>query len=115
MGDPKYDPAAEKEKEYYEAGALYDLVKPSQQVAKPAGMWNHILLHIDHNNNHGHVVLNDVKIVEFPVHGETWEKMISESKFSEWKEFGISKVGKIGLQDHGNTVWYRNIKIKELE
>ena len=115
MGDPKYDPAAEKEKEYYEAGALYDLVKPSQQVAKPAGMWNHVLLHIDHNNNHGHVVLNDVKIVEFPVHGETWEKMISESKFSEWKEFGISKVGKIGLQDHGNTVWYRNIKIKELE
>ena len=97
MGDPKYDPAAEKEKEYYEAGALYDLVKPSQQVAKPAGMWNHVLLHIDHNNNHGHVVLNDVKIVEFPVHGETWEKMISESKFSEWKEFGISKVGKIGL------------------
>ena len=114
MGDPKYDPAAEKEKEYYEAGALYDLVKPSKQVAKPAGMWNHVLLHIDHKRNHGHVVLNDVKILEFPVHGKDWEKMISESKFKEWKKFGISRVGKIGLQDHGNTVWYRNINIKEL-
>ena len=114
MGNPKYDPAADKEKEYYEAGALYDLARPSEQVAKPAGMWNHIVLHINHENNQGHVVLNDVKIVEFPVHGEDWEKMISESKFKDWKKFGMSRIGKIGLQDHGNSVWYRNIKIKEL-
>jgi hypothetical protein len=115
MGNSKYDPTAEKEKEYYEAGAIYDLVKPSQQVAKPAGMWNHVVLHIDHNKNRGHVVLNDVKIAEFPIHGEDWEKMITESKFKDLKNFGMSRIGKIGLQDHGNTVWYRNIKIKELE
>ena len=115
MGDPTYDPAAEKEKEYYEAGALYDLVKPSQQVAKPAGMWNSIVIHIDHNKNHGHVVLNDVKIVEFPVHGDAWNQMVQGSKFKDWGNFGVSRIGKIGLQDHGNTVWYRNIKIKEIE
>ena len=115
MGNPKYDPAAEKEKEYYEAGALYDLARPSEQVAKPAGMWNHVVLHIDHNKNHGHVVLNDVKIVEFPVHGEAWKKMVQGSKFRDWESFGVSRIGKIGLQDHGNTVWYRNIKIKEIK
>jgi hypothetical protein len=114
MGNPKYDPAAKKEKEYYEAGALYDLARPSERLAKPAGMWNHIVLHINHEKNQGHVVLNDVKIVEFPVHGEGWNQMVQGSKFKDWGNFGVSRIGKIGLQDHGNVVWYRNIKIKEL-
>ena len=114
MGSPKYDQKAEKEKEYYEAGALYDLVRPSEQVAKPAGIWNHIVLHINHGKNQGHVLLNDVKIVEFPVHGDAWNQMVEGSKFKNWENFGVSRIGKIGLQEHGNTVWYRNIKIKEL-
>ena len=114
MGSPKYDQKAEKEKEYYEAGALYDLVRPSEQVAKPAGKWNHVVLHVNHKKNQGYVVLNDVKIVEFPVHGYNWNKMVKGSKFKDWENFGVSKIGKISLQDHGNTVWYRNIKIKEL-
>ena len=114
MGNPKYDPAADKEKEYYEAGALYDLARPSEQVAKPAGIWNHVVLHINHGKNQGHVLLNDVKIVEFPVHGDAWNQMIEGSKIKDWENFGVARIGKIGLQEHGNTVWYRNIKIKEL-
>lgn len=114
MGDPKYDPAREKEDEFYQAGALYDLVKPTKQVAKPAGNWNHVVIHVDHKNNHGHVILNDIKIHTFPVHGEQWEKMIAGSKFKDWTKFGVSKTGKIGLQDHGNPVWYKHIKIKNL-
>ena len=114
MGDPKYDPAAEKENAYYEAGALYDLVKPSQQVALPAGEWNHVILHIDHSKNYGFVKLNKVKIHEFPVHGKEWEKMIKSSKFKNWPDFGKARSGKIGFQDHGNLVWYKNIKIREL-
>lgn len=115
MGDPKYDPAAEKENAYYEAGALYDLVKPSQQVAKPAGNWNHVILHVNHNSNHGFVKLNNIKIHEFPVHGKEWDLMVESSKFKDWSGFGKSRLGKIGLQDHGNVVWYRNIKIRKID
>ena len=110
----KYDPAREKEDEFYQPGALYDLSRPSEQVAKPAGMWNHVVIHINHEKNHGHVVLNSVKIHEFPVNGEQWEKMIAGSKFKDWSKFGIYKTGKIGLQDHGNPVAFKNIKIKNL-
>lgn len=114
MGNPKYDPAAEKENAYYEAGALYDLVKPSEQAAHPAGMWNHVLLHIDHGNNRGYVELNEKRIVQFPVHGPEWDKMIQSSKFKDWTHFGKAHTGKIGLQDHGDEVWYRDIKLRKL-
>ncbi|MEA3421172.1 MAG: family 16 glycoside hydrolase, partial [Acidobacteriota bacterium] len=43
-----------------------------------------------------------------------WKKMVRESKFSVYPDFGEYQEGHIGLQDHGNDVWFRNIKIKEL-
>jgi hypothetical protein len=45
---------------------------------------------------------------------DAWKKMIAASKFKQWSGFGTYKKGRIALQDHGNTVWYRNIKIKKL-
>jgi hypothetical protein len=45
---------------------------------------------------------------------DTWKQMIAISKFKDMKDFGTYKKGKIGLQDHGNDVWFRNIKIKRL-
>lgn len=98
----------------HQAGALYDMIAPSEEVAKPAGEWNAMTLTIDHKNNMGKVTLNGTEIVEFPVEGEKWKAMISKSKFADWENFGEAKTGKIALQDHGNMVSYRNIKIKEL-
>ena len=115
MGDPKYDLSAEKENAYYEAGALYDLLKPSEHAARPAGMWNKLSLHIDHQKNKGHVELNSIRIVEFPLNGVKWDEMVQSSKFKDWPHFGKSNTGKIGLQDHGNEVWFRNIKIRNLK
>ena len=45
---------------------------------------------------------------------DNWRKMIAASKFKAWPDFGTYKKGKIDLQDHGNDVWFRNIKIKRL-
>lgn len=96
------------------AGALYDMVPPSEDVTKPAGEWNKEVIHIDHKNNKGWVKLNGVKVTEFPVHGDGWKEMVSNSKFKDWENFGASQKGYIALQDHNDKVWFRNIKIKEL-
>lgn len=96
------------------AGALYDLVPPSEDVAKPAGEWNKEVIHINYEENLGWVKLNGTKIVEFPLQGEKWEELIKDSKFSEWEDFGSTRRGKIAFQDHDDKVWFRNIKIKEL-
>ena len=63
-----------------------------------------------------HVTLR-TKIVEFPLSGEEWDTMVANSKFNDkcdFKRFGKMKSGKIGLQDHGNKVSFRNIKIRKL-
>jgi len=96
------------------AGALYDMVPPSKDVTNPAGEWNSVELMINHKTNEGHVILNGTKIVEFPVQGTGWDQLIADSKFDDWEDFAAFKTGKIGLQDHGDMVAFRNIKIKEL-
>lgn len=98
----------------HQAGALYDMVAPSENVANPAGEWNTMEISINHNINRGSVVLNGTEIVTFPVHGEAWDIMVAKSKFAGWEVFGKYPTGKIGLQDHGDKVSFRNIKIKEL-
>ncbi|WP_034044591.1 3-keto-disaccharide hydrolase [Wocania ichthyoenteri] len=112
--DNERHPDAKANPKYHQAGALYDLVQPAYDVCKPAGQWNLCAIKIDHNSNKGSASLNGKVIVEFPLHGEAWDKMIANSKFKDWKGFGKYKTGHIGLQDHGDKVWYRNIKIKEL-
>ncbi|MDH3697508.1 MAG: DUF1080 domain-containing protein [Flavobacteriaceae bacterium] len=96
------------------AGSLYDMVAPSEDATKPAGEWNSCVLTVDYNTNKGSVVLNDVLIVEFEPSGDVWDGMIAKSKFADWPGFAKTQTGKIGLQDHGDIVAYRNIKIKEL-
>ena len=98
----------------HQAGALYDMVAPSADVTKPVGEWNSIEITINHKTNEGSVVLNDVEIVNFPVNDPGWSEMVSTSKFADWEHFGKYKTGKIGFQDHGDKVAFRNIKIKEL-
>lgn len=112
--DNERHPDAKANPKYHQAGALYDMVQPKHDVCKPAGEWNHCLLKVNHKTNKGSVTLNGTVIVEFPVHGEGWNKLVSNSKFKTWEHFGKYQTGHIGLQDHGDKVWYRNIKIKEL-
>lgn len=115
--DNERHPDAKANPKFHQAGALYDLVQPSKDVCNPAGEWNRIVLKIDHNKNQGSVKLNGTQIVEFPLSGREWDALVSNSKFNDdcnFKRFGKFKSGKIGLQDHGDKVSFRNIKIRKL-
>ena len=98
----------------HRSGALYDMVSPTEDVTKPVGEWNTMVITVNHETNEGNVVLNGVKVVDFPVNDPEWGEMVSTSKFADWEQFGKYPTGKIALQDHGNGVAFKNIKIKEL-
>ncbi|MEO9892578.1 DUF1080 domain-containing protein [Aurantibacter sp.] len=98
----------------HQAGALYDLVSPSEEATKPVGEWNTAVITINHNTNKGSSVLNGIEVATFPVHGIELDSLLKGSKFDGWDGFAKAKTGKIGLQDHGNVVAFKNIKIKEL-
>jgi hypothetical protein len=112
--DNERHPDAKANPKFHQAGALYDLVQPEHDVCNPAGEWNLCVLKVNHKTNQGSVTLNGTEIVSFPVHGEAWDAMVAKSKFKGWEGFGKHHTGHIGLQDHGDKVWFRNIKIKEL-
>ena len=97
------------------SGAIFGIVGVETDVAHKAGEWNQFLIKIDHNENIGLVVLNDKEVANFPVNGEAWNALVADSKFKDWEGFGITEEGHIGLQDHAHGVWFRNIKIKELD
>lgn len=97
------------------SGAIFGIIGPEEDLARPAGEWNELFLRVDRGRNLGQVVLNGVELFTYPVQGEAWRKMVNDSKFKDWEGFGIQETGHIGLQDHAHEVWFRNIRIKELE
>jgi hypothetical protein len=108
------DKHADGQYETHRAGSLYDMIAPSEEVVRPVGEWNICEIEIDHTNNTGNVWLNTIHVISFDVHGEKWDTMVSNSKFKDWEGFGVYQTGRIGLQDHGDKVSFRNIKIREL-
>jgi cytochrome c len=59
--------------------------------------------------------LNGYNVVSFEIHTDAWKKMVAASKFKDMPGFGLAKKGHISLQDHGDKVWFRNIKIREVK
>jgi hypothetical protein len=97
----------------HRAGDLYDLISCSTETVKPAGEWN--VARIVSKNAKMEFYLNGTKVVEFTMHTPEWDEMVAKSKFKEWPQFGKALKGRIALQDHGDGVWFRNIKIRELK
>jgi hypothetical protein len=95
----------------HRAGDLYDLIE-SKQNTKPVGEWN--LAEIVSKDGKLQFFLNGEKTLETTMWDDNWRNMIAGSKFKDMKAFGTIKKGKIGLQDHGDDVWFRNIMIKPL-
>lgn len=96
------------------AGSLYDMLPADPKTVKPTGQWNTIVIKVqDGKVTH---TQNGAKVCEYTLWTPEWDKMVQNSKFKTFKGFteGISREGFIGLQDHGYTVWFRNVKIREL-
>ncbi|HRE52513.1 MAG TPA: DUF1080 domain-containing protein [Flavitalea sp.] len=96
----------------HRAGDLYDLISSSPETVKPAGEWNQA--EIIANNGDLEFRLNGTSVLKTTMWNDQWKELIAGSKFKNWKGFGTFKTGHIALQDHGDPVWYRNIKIKRL-
>lgn len=96
------------------AGALYDLIGVPKDKPKPVGEWNEAKV-IVFKGTVEHW-LNGEKLLEYHLWTPEWNEMVAKSKFVEYNEnwADVAQEGYIGLQDHGDDVWYRNIKIKEL-
>ncbi len=95
------------------AASCYALYAPSEDTTKPVGQWNQARIVV--NGNKVEHWLNGKKVVAYELGSDDWNRRVAGSKFKEWKKFGTMKQGKIDLQDHGDEVHYRNIKVRSLK
>ncbi|OKL41846.1 3-keto-disaccharide hydrolase [Pontibacter flavimaris] len=96
----------------HRAGDLYDLIASSPETVKPAGEWNQVEIISD--NGQLQFFQNGEKVLETTLWDDNWRQLVAKSKFADMPDWGTFKSGKIALQDHGDNVWYRNIRIKRL-
>jgi hypothetical protein len=95
------------------AGSIYAVYAPAKDVSKPAGEWNSS--RIVANGRKIEHWLNGEKTAEAEIGSEDWAKRIADSKWKTAKKYGLEPKGHIDLQDHGDKVEYKNIKIREIK
>ena len=96
----------------HRAGDLYDLIACSRETVKPHDEWNQVEIRL--LNGTLDFFLNGEHVVSTTMWDDNWNKMVENSKFKTMPGFAKFKKGRIDLQDHDFTVWYRNIMIKKL-
>ena len=94
-------------------GSLYDLIPAPKDKPFRKGFFNRATIVV--RGNHVEHWLNDVKIVEYERNNAMWNALVQCSKYRNWENFGNFESGHILIQDHGDLVYYKNIKIKELD
>ena len=92
------------------AGANFALHGPAEDMTRPVGEWNYSRILV-----HGALVehwLNGALVVAYELESDEWRAAVTASKFADWPAYGMGSAGHIGLQDHGDPVWYRNVRIR---
>lgn len=95
------------------AGAAYGLYAPPEDVTRPVGEWNEA--RIVRRGSRVEHWLNGARIVEYEIGSDEWDALVADTKFAQWPDFGAHHEGHIALQDHGDRVWFRNLRIRRLD
>jgi hypothetical protein len=93
--------------------ALYDLIPPVNVRFNGPGEWNRARIVV--KGNHVEHWLNNQKVVEYERGTQIWRALVAYSKYKDWPNYGEYKTGHILLQDHGNLVSFKSIKLKKLD
>jgi hypothetical protein len=111
LDDDKHPDAKKGKDGNRTAGSLYDLIPAARsKVLHPPGEWNESRLVVD--GNHVEHWLNGGKILSYQRGSAEMKKLIAESKFKDIKGYGEVTRGHLLIQDHGNEIWLRNMKIR---
>ena len=102
------------------SGWLYQLYQPgpdffTKQIpdaTRPAGEWNQVYIRI--SDQQSEIQMNGIQYARFQIGSKDWDERVAKSKFAKMPGFGKAKKGHICLQDHGDLVSYRNIKVRRL-
>lgn len=113
LDDAKHPDAKLGVKGNRKLGSLYDLIPAPENKPFRKGEFNRAMVVV--KGNHVEHWLNGVKLLEYTRNNEMWNALAAYSKYKDWENFGNAEEGNILLQDHGDDVWFKNVKIQELK
>lgn len=105
--------ALEETDSLHQAGALYGLYAAREDATKPVGQYNEARIVV--RGSHVEHWMNGTKLLDAEMGSDDWNQRVAGTKFADWPQFATAESGYIALQDHGDPVWFRDIKLRPLD